>query len=48
LDTSTNVDLLMFAALGSIAYPTGDVVVSRELYIDGVKIDAATSTYRQP
>jgi len=48
MDSTNNLDLLVFAALGSIPYPTTDVPVSVALYIDGQMVDAATSTYKHP
>ena len=48
MDSTNNLDLLVFAAFGSIPYPTSDVPISVALYIDGQMVDAATSTYKHP
>ena len=48
MDSTNNLDLLVFAALGSIPYPTSDVPVSVALYIDGQMVDSVTGTYRHP
>jgi len=48
LGGSTNVDLLTFASFGAIPYPTTDVPVSVALYVDGLMLDAATTTYKHP
>jgi hypothetical protein len=48
MDSANNVDLLVFAAFGSVPFPTADVPVSVTLYIDGQIVDAATGTYKRP
>jgi len=48
MDSINNLDLLVFAAFGSIPYPTSDVPVSVTLFIDGQIVDAATGTYKHP
>jgi hypothetical protein len=48
MDSTNNLDMLVFAAVGSIPYPTSDVPVSVALYIDGQLVDAAMSMYKHP
>ena len=48
MDGSNNLDLLVFASIGSIPYPTADVPVSVILSIDGQIGDATTTTYKHP
>jgi hypothetical protein len=48
MDGTNNLDLLVFAAFGSVPYPTSDVPVTVTLNIDGQVVDVATGTYKHP